>query len=259
MALLQAIADLLFPPVCQVCARANGFPLCRHCRQSIRLISPPICLKCGRPIDGSCKVLHTCNLCRRRRPRFACARAAAIYEGTIREAIHGLKFGRRRALASPLGRLMAACAAADLELPSARLVIPVPLHPARLRTRGFNQAELLAREVGRILELPVLTNVIRRNIATAAQSALPLERRWENVRNAFEASGELPTDPVILIDDVISTGFTASACARTLADAGAPRVYVLAAALALPEASKQTSPAARTGLDVHFRELRPTS
>lgn len=128
-----------------------------------------------------------------------------------------------------------------------------------MRERGFNQAELLAREVGRFLGRPVLPGAIRRKFPTDAQSALQLEKRWENVSDAFEASASLPSEPVLLVDDVISTGFTASACAGQLKRAGADSVYVLAAALTLPEQSKDASPAARTGLAVLSREKRITS
>lgn len=158
-----------------------------------------------------------------------------MYEGALKEAIHALKFGRCRPLAAPLGRVMAQCAAADPALVSARLIVPVPMHAQRRRERGFNQAELLAREVGRFLERPVLAGAIRRRFPTEAQSTLQLERRWENVRGAFEAPAAVPPERILLVDDVISTGFTASECAGQLLRAGAARVYVLAAALALPE------------------------
>lgn len=132
------------------------------------------------------------------------------------------------------------------------------MHVQRMRERGFNQAELLAREIGRILRRPVLSKVVRRTLPTEAQSALPLEERWKNVRDAFKASAALPPEPVLLVDDVIATGFTASECARPLVRAGASHVYVLAAALALPEESKNASPAAWTGLATLSRE-EPTT
>lgn len=259
MGLLRAVADLLFPPVCRVCKQPGEFALCQRCRANFRLIVPPICQKCGRPLQRSPELALPCPLCRRRGHQFSCARAAAIYEGSLREAIHALKFGRCRILAAPLGRMMGLCAAADPVLAPARLIVPVPLHPHRRRERGFNQAELLAREVGRFLRLPVLATVVRRKTPTKAQSALPLKQRWENVREAFEASAALPGEPVMLVDDVISTGFTASECARQLLDAGATSVYVLAAALALPEPPKSASPAASTGLAVLSCEERATS
>jgi ComF family protein len=259
MGLLRAVGDLLFPPACQVCRQPGEFPLCQQCRANFRLIVPPVCQKCGRPLQGSHDLVLTCPLCRRRRLRFARARAVAIYEGALREAILALKFGRCRPLASPLGLMMARCAAADPILASVRLIVPVPMHEQRRRERGFNQAELLAGEVGRFLGRHVLPGAIRRKFPTDAQSTLQLEKRWENVRDAFEASASLPREPVLLVDDVISTGYTASACACQLERAGAERVYVLAAALTLPEQSKDASPAVPTGLAVSSCEARTTS
>ncbi len=134
-----------------------------------------------------------------------------------------------------MGEMMAEAAAADQTLASVRWIIPVPLHPRRLRERGFNQAELLAREVSRGLRLPVLATALRRVKATAAQSTLPRDDRRANVREAFEATSALPPESVLLVDDVIATGFTASACAGRLLNAGAHGVAVLTAALAAPD------------------------
>lgn len=131
--------------------------------------------------------------------------------------------------------MMAEAAAADGVLASARVIVPVPLHPRRLRERGFNQAELLAREVGQGLRVPVLAAAVRRVLATEAQSSLSVEGRRANIRGVFEAAAELPSASVLLIDDVISTGFTASECALQLLEAGASTVSVLTAALAVPD------------------------
>ncbi len=164
-----------------------------------------------------------------------CARAAGVYDGPLREAIHALKFQGRRALAVPLGALMADVARSDPMLRRAKAAVPVPLHAKRLRERGFNQSELLALEVGRTFRLPVLTGVMRRMVSTEPQSTLTLDDRRANVRGAFRATSEVPAERMLLIDDVISTGFTASECARQLLKAGAEGVCVLAAALTVPD------------------------
>lgn len=161
---------------------------------------------------------------------FTRARAAGVYEDALREAIHALKFGRVRALVRPLGKVMVQTWEAD----AARvdLIVPVPLHPARVRQRGFNQSELLAREVARTLGLPMRPHALKRCRATAAQSGLGAADRRMNVSGAFEAVERVP-ETVLLIDDVFSTGFTVSACARALLRAGSVAVYVLTAAMAL--------------------------
>jgi ComF family protein len=229
---LRGLLDLVFPPACQVCWGTRTFPLCPACLSTFRLVRPPICQKCGKPLRGPDDLEFTCIPCRHRKLHFVAARAAGIYDGTLREAIHALKFRGRRALAVPLGALMAEHVT-GARLPTAHVVIPVPLHYRRLRERGYNQSELLAAEVSRHLRLPVRSDVLVRRQATEAQSGLTLEVRRANVRGAFATVRSLAGQTVLLVDDVLSTGFTASECARVLRQAGAAQVVVLTAAIAV--------------------------
>ncbi len=232
VALLRGLADLFFPPACQVCDTLGDFPLCSRCRAGIPLIRLPVCRKCGKPLRGSPELIFTCVPCRHRRTYFACARAAGVYDGPLRDAIHALKFGRCQALAAPLGRLMAEVAATDPRL-RADLVVPVPLHPRRLRERGFNQAELLAAEASRYLNVPLNPGALRRVRPTDSQTALSRDDRRANVRTAFEVGEVLRGGRVLLVDDVVSTGATAAECARALRRGGVDEVVVVSAALAV--------------------------
>lgn len=232
MSALRGLLDLVFPPACQLCRSSRSFPLCPTCQSAFRLVRPPICQKCGKPLRGSSDLVFTCLPCRHRRLYFAAARSAGIYDGTLREAIHALKFRGRRALAAPLGSLMAE-RISGARLPLAQVVIPVPLHRRRLRERGYNQSELLAGAVAGHLRLPVRSDVLVRRQATEAQSGLTLEDRRANVRGAFFAACSIEGQTVLLVDDVLSTGFTASECARVLRQAGASRVIVLTAGIAV--------------------------
>ena len=103
----RAVADLLFPPRCEVCRQLGDEGLCHQCLTRIRLISPPICHTCGRPLDEAAGRWLTCSVCRHRSLCFTYARAAGVYEGVLREAIHALKFGRRQHLAGPLAGVCA--------------------------------------------------------------------------------------------------------------------------------------------------------
>ncbi len=235
MTLLRGLLDLVLPPSCQVCRNSREFPLCRRCCEGFRLIGPPLCQKCGTPLHGPADLIFTCVPCRHRRLHFFAARAAGVFDSTLREAIHALKFRARRTLAAPLGALMADCAAADARLQSAQIVVPVPLHRSRLRERGFNQSELLAREVAERMGFPLTADLLIRGQVTQAQSGLSLEDRRRNVRGAFVASGQINGSTVLLVDDVISTGSTASECARALRKVGAAHVVVLTAAIAILE------------------------
>jgi ComF family protein len=229
--LVRGLLDLLFPPVCAVCHRVDAYPLCGRCREVFRLIRPPVCQRCGRPLRGPPDLVFTCVPCRRRRTYFRCARAAGIYDGPLRDAIHALKFGGCRAMARPLGSLVAEVVASDPRIrPDA--VVPVPLHRTRQRERGYNQAELLAVEVGDRLGIPVRA-VLARIRETPAQVGLGRDERRANVRGAFAVRGQMAGARVLLVDDVLSTGSTAVECARALRQAGAQEVAVAAVAMAV--------------------------
>ena len=210
-------------------------PVCPVCWVGIRLVLPPLCDRCGDPLP-SWRLLTiaegVCARCRRAPPAFDCARAAGDYDGSLREIIHAFKYDGRRSLAAPLARLMRDHG--ELVLRDADCVVPVPLHPWRRLTRGFNQAEELARR----LDLPV-ARALWRTRATVPQSGLRPAQRRRNMREAFRVSplvrdGCLEDARVVLVDDVRTTGATLDACARVLKDAGAREVRALTVARATP-------------------------
>ena len=161
------------------------------------------------------------------------ARAAGAYEGTLRRLLQALKYERRRSLARPLATLMQQQGGEVLD--GADIIVPVPLHRWRRRSRGFNQAEDLARHLG----LPV-TLALRRTRATAVQADLPAARRHANVRNAFARRRRVDGRGrrIVLVDDVSTTGATLDACARVLLDAGAIEVRALTVARAMVRNSR---------------------
>ena len=238
-----AAVDLLFPPLCLACGGWAGDrrPLCDGCRQSIIRLRPPWCATCGRPFwtfaeaegDRESPAAELCGPCRLHPPRFTYSRSAALYEGPVREALHALKFSGKTALAAPLGDLLlTACAAG---LPAAPdLVVPVPLHRARERERGFNQAVLLGRRLARGLAVPFGGRALRRVRSTRPQAELSAVERRANVRGAFmvRPAAALRGRHVLLVDDVLTTGATVSECAQVVLAAGAASVGVLTVARA---------------------------
>ena len=173
-----------------------------------------------------------CGPCRRRAPGFDYARSAARYEDVMREALHAFKFRGRRALAAPLGELLVEAMEGRLPAGVPALLVPVPLHPRRERERGFNQASLLARRVGRAWRVPVPDDVLVRAVATPSQTELDAPARRANVRDAFRLRRpELVVGRhVLLVDDILTTGATLSECARCLREGGAVTVGALAVA-----------------------------
>ncbi len=232
-----AAIDLLFPPLCPLCGVRLGEgrrdPLCGACWEGLERLLPPYCRTCGRPFPkferGGPPEGSPCEPCRRRRPRFAYARAATLYGERVREALHALKFGGKTALAHPLGDLLAEAGGGMVPVKDVDCLVPVPLHPSREAERGFNQSLLLARRVSGHWGVPIEAKVLRRQRSTRPQFDLDADERRANVRGAFglRRAAAVGKRHVLLIDDVLTTGATVSECARVLLEAGAAEVGVL--------------------------------
>ena len=219
--LKTAVLDLLFPLKCIGCGR-EGDLICASCQQSLPWIRLPFCSKCGIVTDSD----DLCSVCMQHPPAAEVLRSLFIFEGVIRDVIHQLKYKRLKAMSIPLGHFLAEYLISN-QVP-ADILVPVPLHPKRLRERGYNQALLLANEAGKHSNIPVLENVIRRrkNTASQAKTNSASERRI-NVKDAFVYTHKLEGKNILLIDDVCTTGATLNACALSLQEAGAKSVWGL--------------------------------
>lgn len=192
----------------------------------IRPLRTPCCPRCGRELAFAGQ---SCG-CRRRLRALSGLRSAAVYDGPVERAIHRLKYDGWRALAGPLAELAAAAMTGeDAGVP----LVAVPLHPSRAWARGYNQAELLAAELRRRGTGPSLRGRLIRVRATPTQVGLDRVRRRVNVAGAFAWRGPAPAGPVLLVDDVATTGATLDACAAALRGAGASRVVAVTVARAL--------------------------
>jgi ComF family protein len=233
---LSMFMDTVFPADCEACERPlpPGHPwcLCTPCRDAMAPVRGPLCDLCGVPL-ASTQVAASCPGCLHHPPAFTSARAAALYLpattglNPLAAAVRALKYRRRRRLADALGALLAERYPFSCDA----LLVPVPLHVRRLRARGFNQALLLARVLGRRRGLAVAPRVLARIRPTEAQTGLPAVERRLNLRDAFVVRYPTVVEgrPVVLVDDVLTTGATADACARVLLTAGARRVDVYTA------------------------------
>jgi ComF family protein len=235
-----AALDLLYPALCPVCDEGLGpgrrDPLCRTCWASIDRVAPPLCARCGLPLPSFDRSGQApgpwCPACVAARPPFDYARAAGVYAGVLRDALHALKFGGKRALARPLATLVVEQCGALLG-PDVDALVPVPLARERERERGFNQAALLAGHVAAASGLPLEPRWLSRDRSTRPQTELTAGERRANVARAFAATPRVAGVHVVLVDDIVTTGATVSECARTLRAAGARRVGVLAVARVL--------------------------
>ena len=242
--LAGVLASIIFPAPCGLCGEiledASRIPICQPCLASLGRWTGPLCRKCGRPLvspvaaEGLTAPL--CHGCRRGLYDFDFARSYGAYSPAMARAIVLLKYHQVTPLAGwfagrllPLAREHASQFAADV-------VVPVPLHPARQRERGYNQAEMIARPLARQIGLPCRSCLLVRTRPRPEKLRLTLRERWRSVRNAFVTCEGSQVDKlrVILVDDVLTTGVTLDACSRALRQAGATYVAALTVARAVP-------------------------
>lgn len=237
---LHHMLDILLPTACVSCGSSVGDSpapyFCRSCWEDFSLLRGPVCPRCGRLFDSPEALSHSpghlCLSCRQDLPHFDQSLSVGYFEGTLREAIHAFKYRPCRALGRPLARWMSANI---LLKPGIDLVMPVPLHTKRLRQRGFNQSLLLAYGISRAYGQDLSFDNLQRVRFTTPQVRLSGAERIANVSGAFRLRrpGEVAGRPVLLVDDVYTTGATVNECARVLKEAGADRVLVLTLARAV--------------------------
>lgn len=244
--LLHGYLDLLFAPVCLACGAAQSSRsadrlVCGVCWSRAHGLPAPRCERCWTATSPTISPLippPACALCATLPPSIRAVRSAFLFDGPVRPMVHALKYSGWHAIAAPMGRRMAAL---DWPLETeeeVRYVVPVPLGRARLRARGYNQAEHLAREVAARRGWICRPDLLQRGRATDAQATLHAAERRANVAGAFRAAdgaGEiLQGEHLLIVDDVWTTGATTLACCQALLSAGARAVSVLTFARALP-------------------------
>ncbi len=200
---------------------------CDACRGRLTYIKEPFCMKCGKPLEGMADREY-CESCRKRPHDFDRGRALFRYDDCMRASIAAFKYHGRREYGKFYAREMAKSFYALASRWQPEALIPIPLHPSRKRKRGYNQAELVARELGRWWGVPVDTGILRRGKKTLPQKQLNERQRRENLKTAFHISADsVKYKTVILIDDIYTTGSTMDAAARRLREKGVRKVYFL--------------------------------
>jgi ComF family protein len=227
---LDPVLAVVFPSWCAACGaplgRPTRAPLCEGCWVLPRHRGP-VC-RCGFALPAGAEA--PCGRCRRGLTPFEAGASLGPYEAGLRTLVHELKYRGRRRIADRLAALMLAEASVERLLEGRPLLVPVPLHPRRLRARGFNQAELIARAIARGAGLALESRALVRRHDTPPQAGLSAVQRRRNVRGAFAAPLPIAARPVVLVDDVFTTGATARACAAALREQGATEVRVVTAA-----------------------------
>ncbi|MDO4541045.1 MAG: ComF family protein [Syntrophomonadaceae bacterium] len=230
--MLNAALEFIFPQTkCSICRRSGNYaphrPWCAHCGHELAELAArgPVCDICGRYIAAP----GLCADCHRERPEFGLARAVGPYEQAYRIAVKVYKFMGRRKLAWPMGKMMAEVILAEPGFWPIDVLVAVPISKNSMDQRGFNQTDLLARQISRHLKIPFVRDAITRVREVSPQRELSREEREQNLKNAFEIrnAAQVAGKRIVLVDDVYTTGSTARECTRDLLDAGAERVSII--------------------------------
>ncbi len=267
MHLKQVLLDVVFPPKCMVCGRFYPYKVskpdkalkpdryiateappqafstrmtpffCPTCRDDFTCMDRPVCSRCGKSLESRDDGKPVCDVCRRRPTHVGRVRAWGIYDGSLKTALHQLKYRSKTQLARPLGELLFSAFLRYWPDMDIDLVVPVPLHRRKFRQRGFNQAYLLIRQWPDLAakwsrwlpEKMIQKSVLKRIRATDTQVGMNRGTRRTNLRHAFAmaAGSNVGGKRILLVDDVLTTGATADACAGVLRHAGAARIDVL--------------------------------
>ncbi|MBR1740830.1 MAG: ComF family protein [Lachnospiraceae bacterium] len=224
--------DIFYPPRCAICdciLGRNETYVCTGCASLPKRILKDFCLKCGRPVGEEQAV---CPQCKGRSFSFDAGRSAFIYDRYMRRSIKNFKYHGRQEYALYYADVLFEMYREDVEKTGADAILPVPVHRERFRKRGYNQAELLAEEFGRKMELPVYGNLLVRTKKTAPQKELSDKERLKNLCQAFSVNMKVwelskGINCVIIIDDIYTTGSTIEACSRALRAFGIKKIFFL--------------------------------
>ena len=223
--------DLLFPRRCPICDRVQpvGEIVCPGCARGLRPVASPFCRKCGKALSDSTE--EYCSDCRGQEHLFIEGRALWEYPD-VRQSVYRFKYGGRKEYGEFYGRELARHLGNTMLSWKPDALVPVPLHRARKRMRGYNQAEMLARETGKRLGIPVESHLVARIKKTTPQKLLSPSMRQNNLKRAFKITKNVvKLNTIIIVDDIYTTGSTVDAMSAALQEAGIKHVYFITLAI----------------------------
>ncbi len=221
---------------CLLCGVSNTDDLCQACRRSLPQLPQNHCPICLLPVTTA----NICGACLKKPPAFTQSIAALQYTFPVNALIHSLKYQANLAIAPILAQLLTE-KLTTTELPD--FIIPMPLHPKRLRERGFNQALEISRSIAKVYKITLLADACKRNRNTPFQAALPWKERQKNIRNAFDCTLDLTGKHIAILDDVMTTGTTLNELAKVIRKQGATTISGWVIARTLPSSIIQRSTA----------------
>jgi len=233
--IIESIINLVYPPLCVACNKPNhkkenkGY-ICDECYYDIKKHIPPFCLKCGRglvEIKNICDGI--CSTCLNRQYYFQQAWSICRYEGIIKVLIHRFKYNQKIQYKTIFKNLFKEFLEAFNVLNNVDLIMPIPLHPLRLREREYNQSQILSSIVSEIIQKPIASDILVRLRNTRPQIDLDEKMRVKNIMGCFAVKSHigLKSKSILLVDDVFTTGITLSEAARVIKEFNPSRIYGL--------------------------------
>ena len=227
---IDKVTDVLYPKACPICGKAapvvegKRAQVCPECYEELRFIKHNYCLRCGKELGSAAQ--QYCYDCSRIKHVYDQGAAALMYTDGIKQSIYRYKYKGKREYASWYGAMLAKGCGERIAMWNPDVIIPVPLHKKKLKERGYNQAELMARALGEQLGIPVDGDYLVRTNNTVPMKKLTGEERINNLKNAFNiVSNSVQYNKILLVDDIYTTGATIDACATVLKAHGAKSVY----------------------------------
>ena len=226
--LWEGVLELLFPSRCPGCGKAGEEDFCPQCREALPWIGDLVCRRCGIALNEG-EAEDFCSECRREPRYYDRIRSVFFFRYPVRDAVLSWKYARAQGKGEILAAYLAEFTRTSGFPPPVDLIIPVPISEAKLKKRGFNQAETLARKVGEAVGAQVKPELLKRIRNTPSQSLLKRHERFDNVRNAFKLlwANRVEGKSVLLVDDIVTSSATLNECARLLRNAGAKNIYGL--------------------------------
>ena len=223
--------NIIFPRRCPLCDDIiipYGKLICPQCRKNLNYVKEPVCMKCGKPLKNDNEYCHDCLVI-----KHYFSRGFAIFEyKSIKQSLYRFKYKNRQEYACFYGKEIAKSLGEQILALKPDGLVPVPLHPAKLKSRGYNQAQLLAESIGKELNIPVYSNIIRRVKNTVPQKELDNRQRQNNLKKAFKMSENVvKLRAIIIIDDIYTTGSTIDGISREFLNSGTKEVYFITIAI----------------------------
>lgn len=226
--ILKELTDCFYPPRCPLCDEilSPGEQVCPSCKKEVCPVSEPVCKKCGKPMEDVRR--EYCSDCAQRKHTYKQGKAVFVYKAGIKKSMYRFKYSNRREYAAFYAKCAAKIHGEWIRKKRVEVIVPVPMYIGKMRRRGYNQAEVFARALGKEMDIPVDAKIVRRVRNTTPQKELSNQERQRNLKKAFQLTHDIVKySQILLVDDIYTTGSTMDAVADTLLSGGAVDIYCI--------------------------------